>query len=84
MRALLTAAVAAAAIGLFIAPLSAAPVGTVPNTNATPLVQLAQYGGGGYSSEDGYHRYHRRRAHHYCKRYWHWACHYGHCRCYHD
>lgn len=72
MRALLTASLAVAAIGLCTVSLAAAPA-IAANANATPLVHLAQYGGG----DGGYH-------HHDCRRYWHWACHYGECRCYRD
>ena len=74
MRSILTASVAAATICLFTASGWATPVTGAVKQNATPRVQLVQYGGGG-----GYE--HR---HHYCKPYWHWACHYGECRCYRD
>ena len=56
MRAILTAALAAATIALFTASLSAAPASGAVNQNATPLIHLAQYGG--YCG--GYHR--RRRV----------------------
>ena len=46
MRAILTAALAAATIGLFTASLSAAPASGAVDQNATPLIHLAQYGGG--------------------------------------
>jgi hypothetical protein len=70
MRSILTASFAAAAMCLFTASLSAAPASVAVNVKATPLVQLVQYGG------------HEER--HYCRPYWHWACHYGECRCYRD
>jgi hypothetical protein len=73
MRAILTASLAAGVIGLCTAALAAVPASVAVNQNASPLVQPAQYGGG-YGGEH----------HHYCRPYWHWACHYGECRCYRD
>ncbi|HTV29900.1 MAG TPA: hypothetical protein VMF32_19195 [Xanthobacteraceae bacterium] len=73
MRTLLTASLAAATVCLFAAAGSAAPITGALHQKATPRVQLAQYGGGGYE-----------HPHHYCRPYWHWACHYGECRCYRD
>jgi hypothetical protein len=55
MRGLLTASLVAAAIGLGSAPLSAAPTSTPVVQNATPLTQLAQYGGYRRSCRYGYH-----------------------------
>ena len=74
MRPVLKASVAVAAICLFTASGWAAPLAGAVKQNATPRVQLVQYGGGG-----GYEH-----PHHYCRPYWHWACHYGECRCYRD
>jgi len=45
MRAFLTASLAAAALGLFTASLSAAPANLSAKPNYTPLTQLAQYYG---------------------------------------
>ena len=74
MGAFLKAALAAATICLFTASGWAAPIIGALNQNAAPSVRLAQYGGdGGYE-----------HPHHYCRPYWHWACRYGNCRCYHD
>jgi hypothetical protein len=73
MRKILTTSLAAATICLFAASGWATPMTGPVKQNATPRVQLVQYGGGG-----GYE--HR----HYCKPYWHWACRYGECRCYRD
>ena len=75
MRSILTASLASVAICLFTASLSAAPASVAVNQNATPLVRLVQYGGGGMGGGE---------EHHYCRPYWHWACHYDHCRCYKD
>lgn len=75
MRTILTASLAAAVTALFMASLSAAPASVAINRNASSLVQLAQYGGG-YGGGD--HPYH------HCPSYYHWACRYDHCRCYHD
>jgi hypothetical protein len=73
MRALLTASLAAATIGLFTASLPAMPASVAVKQNATPLVQLAQYGGG--------YGYHHRYCHRYrvCSgygyyRHCHWVC----------
>ncbi len=73
MRTILTASLAAVTICLFTASGWAAPSTGALNQNATPRVQLAQYGDGGYE-----HR------HHDCRRYWHWECRHGECRCYRD
>ena len=75
MRTILTTSLAAATICLFTVSGWATPMTGVIKQNATPRVQFVQYGGGGGGYE---HR------HHYCKPYWHWACHYGHCGCYRD
>ena len=55
MRAILTTTLAAATIALFTASLSAAPASVAVNQNATPLIQLAQYGGG-YGGDYHCHR----------------------------
>jgi hypothetical protein len=73
MRTCLTASFAAITIALSTTLLCAAPASLAVPQNATPRVQLVQYGGG----DGGEH-------HHYCRPYWHWACHYGECRCYRD
>jgi hypothetical protein len=75
MRMPFTTVLAAATICLFTASGWAAPSTGALNQAAAPLIQLAQYGGygGGYE-----------HPHHYCHRYWHWACRYGECRCYRD
>jgi hypothetical protein len=74
MRTFLTASITALTLALLASAASAAPANQVTaHKMATPLVRPVQYGGGGEE-----HR------HHYCQPYWHWACHYGECRCYRD
>jgi hypothetical protein len=73
MRTLLTASIAVLALGFLASSVSAAPANQiVDHKAATPFVHPVQYGGG--------YEHH----HHYCRPYWHWACRYGECRCYHD
>lgn len=73
MRKFLTTSFGAAAICLLAASAWAASGSGTLQQNFTPRVQLVQYGGGGYE-----------HPHHYCRPYWHWACHYNECRCYRD
>ncbi len=70
MRAILTTTLAAATIALFTASLSAAPASVAVNQNATPLIQLAQYGGG-YGGDYHCHRHRVCDAYH---RHCHWVC----------
>jgi hypothetical protein len=77
MRAIVTAALAAATIGLFAISLSAAPVGAAAKQNSTPLIRLAQYDehhGDEHQGDDHHGRCHRHRVcddHH---RHCHWVC----------
>jgi hypothetical protein len=78
MRAILTASVAAVAIGLGTVSLLAAPADQAAKPNATPFVRLAQYGGGGDGYHgDGYHEHHYCHRHKVCDSYGyhcHWVC----------
>ncbi len=85
MRAVLTASLAIAAIGLCTASLPAAPAGGAVGRNAAPLTQLAQgdyYGGYTYGFGFGYgYDYKPACPYNYHYSCWHDPYGYRHCGC---
>ena len=71
MRAFLTASLATVTIALLTASLSAAPARQAVPQNATPLIQLAQYGEDHHPDHPQCHRHRVCEDHH---RHCHWAC----------